>query len=137
MESFTLIISILITLTLSFKSSLNIYYKKLLKDSIFHFPQKDGSLILTSETIDEALKTYTKFAILIFAPWGPHCKALYPEMAKALEIPLMKKLGVVFGRVDIKYNEKVQTDYEVYGLPTVIYFENGDKKEIYGGGKNC
>ena len=60
MKSFTLIISILITLTLSFKSSLNIDYKELLKDSSVHFPQKDGILILTSETIDEALKTYPK-----------------------------------------------------------------------------
>ena len=137
MKSYTLIISILITLTLSFKSSLNIDYKELLKDSSVHFPQKDGILILTSETIDEALKTYPKLAILMFAPWCPHCKAFYPEMAKALEIPLMKKMGVVFGRVDIEYNEKVQTDYEVYGLPTVIYFENGAKKEIYGGGRTA
>jgi protein disulfide-isomerase A1 len=132
------LLSLLISLSFqSFNSCLNVDYAQLLKDASVHFPQKDGVLILTSETIEEALKTYPRIAILMFAPWCPHCKALYPEMANALKDPLMKKMGVVFGRVDIEYNTKVQSDYNVYGMPTVIYFENGSKKEVYGGGRTA
>ena len=138
MKSFALLLSLLISLSFqSFNSCLNVDYAQLLRDASVHFPQKDGVLILTSETIEEAIKTYPKIAILMFAPWCPHCKALYPEMANALKDPLMKKMGVVFGRVDIEYNTKVQSDYNVYGMPTVIYFENGSKKEVYGGGRTA
>ena len=137
MKSFILILSLLISSALSFQSCLNIDYKELLHEGSVHFPQKDGILILTSETIDEAIKTYPRLAILMFAPWCPHCKALYPEMAAALKDPLMKKMGVSFGRVDVEYNSKVQSDYDVRGMPTVIYFENGVKKEIYGGGRTA
>ena len=111
-------------------------YSQLLKDTSVHFPQKDGVLILTTETIDEALKTYPKLSVLFFTPWCPHCKAFYPEMVKALENKEMKKMGVVFGRVDIEYNQKVAETFNVYGMPTVIYFENGVKKETYGGGRD-
>jgi protein disulfide-isomerase A1 len=46
-------------------------------------------------------------------------------------------MGVVFGRVDIEYNTKVQEDYNIRGMPTVIYFENGERKEVYGGGRTA
>ena len=137
MKCFSLLLSLLISLSLAFNSCLNVDYLELLRDAPVHFPQKDGILILTSETIDEAIKTYPRLAVLMFAPWCPHCKALYPEMASALKDPLMKKMGVVFGRVDIEYNTKVQEDYNIRGMPTVIYFENGERKEVYGGGRTA
>ena len=138
MKSFVLLLSFLISLSFqSFNSCLNVDYAQLLQDASVHFPQKEGILILTTETIEEALKTYPRLAVLMFAPWCPHCKALYPEIVKALKDSLMKKMGVVFGRVDIEYNTKVQSDYNVYGMPTIIYFENGAKKEVYGGGRSA
>ena len=135
MKSFVLVLSLLISL--SFQSCLNVDFKQLLQDASVHFPQKDGILILTTETIDEAIKVHPRLAILFFAPWCPHCKALYPEMAEALKNPELKKMGVVFGRVDIEYNSKVQEDYQIHGMPTVIYFENGAKKEVFGGGRTA
>ena len=136
MKSFVLIFSLLISSSLSFQSCLNIDFKQLFNEGSVHFPQKDGVLILTSETIEEAINTYPRLAILMFAPWCPHCKEFYPEIVKALKEPEMKKMGVVFGRVDIEYNTKVAEDYKVRGMPTVIYFENGVKNEIYGGGRS-
>ena len=137
MKYFSFLLSLLISLSLAFNSCLNVDYMELLRDTPVHFPQKDGILILTSETIDEAIKTYPRLAVLMFAPWCPHCKAFYPEIATALKDPLMKKMNVAFGRVDIEYNTKVQSDYNVRGMPTVIYFENGAKKEVYGGGRTA
>ena len=135
MKSFVLLLSLLISLSFqSFNSCLNVDYAQLLRDASVHFPQKDGVLILTSETIEEAIKTYPRIAILMFAPWCPHCKALYPEMANALKDPLMKKMGVVFGRVDIEYNTKVQSDYNDYGTITAVDSETASKKEVYGCG---
>ena len=113
------------------------YYQQLLRDAKVYFPQKDGVLILTSETIEEALKIYPKLAVLFYAPWCPHCKALYPEIVSALKDDEMKKMGVVFGRVDIEYNTKVRDDFKVYGMPTVLYFENGERKDTYGGGRTA
>jgi protein disulfide-isomerase A1 len=136
MKSFALILSLLLSSSLSFQSCLNIDYKQLLHEGSVHFPQKDGVLILTSETIDEAIKTYPRLAVLMFAPWCPHCKEFYPEIVKALKDPEMKKMGVAFGRVDIEYNTKVSEEYNIRGMPTVIYFENGVKNVIYGGGRD-
>ena len=134
MKLFPIVFGIIVYL--SFETSLKVDFEKLLKESSVHFPQKEGILILTSETIDEAIKTYPKLAILMYAPWCPHCKALYPEIVKSMKSKEMKQMGVVFGRVDIEYNMKVAEDYKISGMPTVIYFENGKEKEIYGGGRH-
>ena len=133
MKLFSFVISIIICLSLEFAPSL--YFNELLKDSNINFPQKDGILILTSETIHEAIKTYPKLAVLMFTPWCPHCKALYPEIVNAMKTSEMKKMGVVFGKVDIEYNTKVADEFKVYGMPTVLYFVDGEKKEVYGGGR--
>ena len=133
MKLITLIFGIIIYF--SIETRLKVDYKQLLKESSVSFPKKDEILILTSETIDEAIKTYPRIAVLMFAPWCPHCKALYPEIESALKNSEMQKMGVVFGKVDIEYNTKVATDFGVRGMPTVIYFENGKKKEIYNGGR--
>ena len=135
MKIFSFILVSLIYLSIQ---KLNLeYYQQLLRDAPVYFPQKDGVLILTSETIEEALKIYPKLAVLFYAPWCPHCKALYPEIVSALKNDEMKKMGVVFGRVDIEYNKKVGNDFKVYGMPTVLYFENGERKEVYGGGRTA
>ena len=134
MKLFSFVLGIIIFV--SFESSLIIDFQKLLQESSIHFPQKEGIIILTTETIEEAIKTYPKLAILMYAPWCPHCKALYPEIVKSLKSNEMKKMGLVFGRVDIEYNSKVAENYKVYGMPTILYFENGKRKETYGGGRN-
>ena len=131
MRLFSYIVGIII----SFSIQSYLDFKTLLQDSKVTFPQKDGILILTSETIDEAIMTYPQLAILMFTPWCPHCKALYPEIVSSLKTNEMKKMGLVFGRVDIEYNERVQKDFQIYGMPTILYFENGKKKEIYDGGR--
>ena len=124
MRLFSYIVGIII----SFSIQSYLDFKTLLQDSKVTFPQKDGILILTSETIDEAIMTYPQLAILMFTPWCPHCKALYPEIVSSLKTNEMKKMGLVFGRVDIEYNERVQKDFQIYGMPTILYFENGKKK---------
>ena len=133
MKLFPLIFGLIISLSL--ESSLNVDFNQLLKDSSVHFPKKEGVLILTTETIGEALKVYPKLAVLMYTPWCPHCKAFYPEIVEAVKTEEMKNMGVVFGRVDIEYNKKVADDYKIRGMPTVLYFENGEKKEVYGGGR--
>ena len=134
MKLFFFIVGIIICL--SIESSLYIDYKSLFNDFSIYFPKKDGVLILTSETIEEAIKTYPKLAILMYTPWCPHCKRLYPEIVSSLKAEIMKKMGLIFGRIDIEYNDKVQEAYNVYGMPTILYFENGEKKEIYDGGRD-
>ena len=89
MKFFSFILGIIISL--SIESSLNPDFGQFLKDSSVYFPQKDGILILTTETIEEAINTYPKLAILMYAPWCPHCKAFYPEMVKALKTDELKK----------------------------------------------
>jgi len=134
MKLFFFIVGIIISL--SIESSLNIDYKSLFNDFSIYFPKKDGVLILTSETIEEAIKTYPKLAILMYTPWCPYCKRLYPEIVSSLKTETMKKMGLVFGRIDIEYNDKVQEIYNVYGMPTILYFENGERKEVYEEGRD-
>jgi len=127
---------VVIIICISIESSLIFDYKSLLNDFSVYFPKKDGILILTSETIEEAVKTYPKLAILMYTPWCPFCKRLYPEIVSSLKTEIMKKMGLVFGRIDIEYNDKVQDFYKVYGMPTILYFENGEQKETYDGGRD-
>jgi protein disulfide isomerase len=105
----------------------------LFNDPPILFPSKNNILILTSSTLDLALKKYQNLAILMYAPWCPYCKSLLPELEKAAGSKRINDMNLTFAKIDIDYYTSIRDKYNIKGLPNIIFFENGEKKEIYDG----
>lgn len=131
MKQFLLILCLLIGL--SIQANLKFDFQQLLNESPVSFPSKDGVMILTSETIDEAIKTYPRLVILFFAPWCPHCKSFYPEMALAAQSQEMEKMKVKFAKLDVDYHTSIAEKFQISGMPTIFFFNNGEKIDYDGG----
>lgn len=82
----------------------------------------------------EMLLRTEKLPILMFfyAPWCGHCKKMKPELAAAAgEV----KGQYVLAGMDVDSPEafNVREQFNITGFPTIIYFENGQRKFDYGG----
>ena len=122
--------------------SVNIYImtffpmSTLFKESEIIFPSKNNILILTPSTLDEALKKYKNLVIMMYAPWCPHCEELLPELEKAAKSKRINDMNLTFAKIDVYHYTLISKKYNIDGFPTVIFFVNGEQKEIFNGGRD-
>lgn len=122
---------------------MNKYYSLLLISLICYsysyqpsFPKENNVLVLTEQTIDEAIASFPYLIIKFYAPWCPHCQELAPEYASAAGSEEIKQLGVTFAEVDVEFHSQLADKFDVTGYPTLILFEKGKKKMNYDGGRD-
>ena len=111
----------------------NVLLSSYIKNTPILFPSKDKILVLSSLTFEEALNTYQYLAVLMYAPWCRHCKELLPELQKAAESKIVNDMNLTFAKIDVDYHSAISDKYNIRGFPTIIFFVNGKKKEIYNG----
>ncbi len=69
---------------------------------------------------------------MFYTPWCGHCKKMKPEFAEA--VTELRGRAVLAGMdVDTPDSYAVRQWFNISGFPTVIYFEDGQKKFDYGG----
>lgn len=86
-----------------------------------------------SKELETLLRTENKPILMFFyAPWCGHCKRMKPEMAAAAAE--VKGQYVLAGMdVDTPDSFGVREEFNITGFPTIIYFENGQRKMDYAG----
>ncbi|OMH86078.1 Protein disulfide-isomerase [Zancudomyces culisetae] len=99
---------------------------------------KEGApAMLTKDTFDEFLKEHDVALVKFYAPWCGHCKRMAPSYeAASIELhkkyadkELSKKIGLA--KVDCTKNEKLCSEYDVGGYPTLkVYKGEVGKKDI-------
>jgi thioredoxin 1 len=84
----------------------------------------DYPIILTDDTIDEALKKYPFIVVDFWAQWCGPCKMLGPIIQKLAK----EKVGdIVFGKMDVDTNPKSSVSYGIRSIPNLIIFKNGQR----------
>jgi len=70
---------------------------------------------------DEFRSQYAGFALLVYAPWCGHSKALLPEFEKAAASG-----GMPFAKADGTEAEDLATKLDIKGYPTLLFIHRGD-----------
>ena len=91
------------------------------------------ALAVAMKFLKEGFEAAGKTLVLYFTPWCGHCKALKPEWEK-LEQTGIK--GVTIRKVNADENKDEARDAGVEGYPTIILYNNGEKK-VYSGARTA
>jgi len=83
-------------------------------------PGENMSHDITDETFAEFIQNH--FAVLSFSsPWCAACKKLHAH-AKNME---QNYDAVIFGTIDISTSPNVPARFQVFSIPTIIFFKDG------------
>jgi protein disulfide-isomerase-like protein len=91
------------------------------------------ALAVSMKFLKEGFESEGKTLVLYFAPWCGHCKALKPEWEK-LEKTGIK--GVTIRKVNADEEKEEAKEAGVEGYPTIIFYNNGEKK-VYSGARTA
>lgn len=80
----------------------------------------------TVADFDSFREQHASFAVLVYAPWCGHSKALLPEVEKAAA----QMTKVPFFKVDGTEADALATKLDVKGYPTLLFVRRGDGKPI-------
>ncbi|XP_010839310.1 PREDICTED: protein disulfide-isomerase A2 [Bison bison bison] len=63
-------------------------------------PEEDGVLVLSRQTLGQALQEHPALLVEFYAPWCGHCRALAPEYSKAAALLAAESARVTLAKVD-------------------------------------
>jgi len=98
-------------------------------------PENDGPVtVLVGKTLPDAIKQGKDVFIEFYAPWCGHCKSLAPIWDE-LGAAFADDDNVVIAKIDATAN-KIPSNINVRGFPTLIFFNAKGKQLSYGGERN-
>jgi len=84
------------------------------------WPQE--TIVVTEENIEEIVNKYPIVIVDCWAPWCGPCQMIGPVIE---ELAKDYRGKVVFGKLNVDENEATASYYEVMGIPTLLFFEDG------------
>lgn len=86
--------------------------------------------ILNKDNFDEMIKSDTPTLVDFWASWCMPCKMLMPIVEEVSNEYAGK---VNFGKVNVDDDEELALRYNIYSIPTLIVFKNGEVLERLSG----
>jgi thioredoxin 1 len=91
---------------------------------------EEGLIELTSENFEElVLNGEGRILVDCYADWCYWCTVLEP----ILEEVVSERDDITLYRLNVDNEEELASKYHVYGLPTVLLFENGENVDGFSG----
>ncbi|CAF1340646.1 unnamed protein product, partial [Didymodactylos carnosus] len=90
--------------------------------------------LLKQSTFQSTLDASKKAIVMFYAPWCHHCKMSKGDYAQAA-LELADNKAIVLGAVDATSEQALAAQFNVQGFPAFKYFENGQLKSDYEGGR--
>ncbi|WP_185864227.1 thioredoxin [Blattabacterium cuenoti] len=86
---------------------------------------------INDDSFDKVISEYKKPILIDFwAPWCAPCRALSVILEEIYKE--FKSKFLVF-KLNVDNNPKVSSKYGIRSIPTMIFFKNGEKKDIHVG----
>jgi protein disulfide-isomerase-like protein len=92
--------------------------------------------ILGDSNFDEFIQSKKKVLVMFYAPWCGHCKNMKPAYGQAATELTSFVPGSYLAAVDATLSSKLSQRFDLKGFPTLKYFEDGQFKFDYQGGRN-
>lgn len=93
----------------------------------------DSPITLTDSNFQEKLEEYPLVLVDFWAAWCGPCKMMEPiieDMAQEYQG------DIVFGKLNVDQNQKVPSQFQVSGIPTLILFKDGEMVDQMVGAMN-
>ena len=91
-----------------------------------------NTIHVTDEEFEEkVIQSESPVVVDFWAEWCGPCRAIAPVLE---ELSDQYQGKVTIAKVDIQSNPKKAAEFGVRGIPTLISFQNGEKKEMVVGG---
>ena len=106
------------------------------RDDWVDFPGNKHVHLLDDSNFDEFINSKRRVLVMFYAPWCGHCKNMKPAYALAANDVTSFVPGSYIAAVDATAATQLSKRFELRGFPTLKFFENGQFKFDYNGGRN-
>jgi len=104
--------------------------KKSDKQAVSDFQWPDYVVVLKSKNFNEFIQKYPLSIVDFWAPWCTPCKEMAPRLRRLSKIYRGK---IAFGKINTQENQDIAKQYEIMGIPHLVFFKSGKKiTEITG-----
>lgn len=83
-----------------------------------------------NQSIKEAEKTNKPIFALFYANWCPACQELQTDILNNEEVKQKLAQKYVSVKVDTDSNPQLSSEYEIYGLPTIVIMDSKGKETV-------
>ncbi|KAM7227861.1 hypothetical protein CapIbe_020315 [Capra ibex] len=89
--------------------------------------EEDRVLVLSQQTLGQALQEHPALLVEFYAPWCGHCRALAPEYRKAAALLAAESARVTLAKVDGPAEPELAEEFAVTEYPTLKFFRDGNR----------
>ena len=104
-----------------------------LNNGVWEGLQEEGDVIVLNDSnFHETIRVMDYALVEFYAPWCGHCQQLKPEFERAAKELKAMNPAIPLIKVDATESEKLGTEFQLQGYPTLKWYSDGEYQEYQG-----